>query len=399
MIACEDAIVLVLKNAPAPQACEIELTRSAGTVAAEDILSDIDMPPFDKAVMDGFAVAASSVGEPPATLKIIGEARAGAPFRGTVKKGEAVCIMTGAPVPEGASAVIKVEETEESDGYVKLKAGVRPGQDVHKKGSYISKGTRVKSKGERVNVSDIAALASVGRGFVKVWRRPAVSVLSTGDELAAASDRPSGARIRDANQPMLISLLARDGIPANGLGIVRDDEGALRTAIKKGLEGDILIISGGVSAGRYDRIPELLAMEGVERVFHKVDIKPGKPLFFGKKGDKMVFGMPGNPMSAFVCYLLFVRPAILKMMGVHDPIQKMERGVLRQDIERSDLRKEFVPVEIFKDDTVGSAPQLTPITSAGSADVFCLGRANGLAVIEAGIPRVAKGTELEFMTW
>ncbi len=398
MITYEEAIELVLKNVPAPEPCDAELTTTFGMVLADDIFSDIDMPPFDKAVMDGFAVASSSINNA-AALKIIGEARAGSPFNGVVNAGEAVRIMTGAMLPKGADAVIKLEETEESGGFVKLNLPVRRGQDVHKRGCYITKGAKALSKGKRIGISDIAALASVGKRSVKVYRRPTVSVFSTGDELVDVREVPSHAHIRDVNLPMLVSMLARDDVEAQGLGIIPDNVDALRAAIKNGLASDILIMSGGVSAGKYDHVPELLALEGVEKVFHKVNIKPGKPIFFGRRDKTLVFGLPGNPVSAFVGYLLFVRPAILKMMGVHDPIPRMEMGVLQQDIERSDLRKEFVPVAIHPPLLKGGRGDLTPIISSGSADVFCLSAADGFAVIEAGVSCLAKGAEMEFLKW
>lgn len=399
MITYEEAIELVLKNAPAPELCDAELTTLPGMVLAEDIFSDIDMPPFDKAVMDGFAVVTSSINNVSA-LKMIGEAKAGSPFSGVVNVGEAVQIMTGAMLPKGADAVIRVEDAEESDGFVKLKTPARCGQDIHKRGCYISKGAMALSKGKTIDISDIAALASVGKHSVKVYRRPTVSVLSTGDELVDVRETPSHSQIRDVNLPMLVSMLARDGVEAQSLGIVPDDIGALRAAIRNGLASDILIMSGGVSAGKYDHVPELLALEGVEKIFHKVNIKPGKPIFFGRRNKTLVFGLPGNPVSAFIGYLLFVRPVILKMMGVHDPIQRMEKGVLQQDIERSDLRKEFIPVKIIHPPlSKGGRGDLTPITSAGSADVFCLSAADGFAVIEEGVSRLAKGAEMEFLKW
>lgn len=319
-----EALELVLSEAPPPGRFDSSPVACAlGAVLAEDVASDIDSPPHDKSVVDGFAVRAADCAAPDSTLEVIEQVTAGQTPQKAISSGQATRIMTGAPIPDGADAVIMVELTEfaATSTAVRIQQGnVRPNQNIVRRGQVMRRGDWVLRAGKRLRAADIGLLAEVGRTRVNVVPRPKVSIVVTGNELVPADQKPGPGQIRNSNGPMLAALALECGIVAQDAGIAIDDEASLRASIDANLQSEVLILSGGVSEGVADLVPRVLAELGVRQVFHKVNLKPGKPIWFGVKAHAdgrrtLVFGLPGNPVSSLVCFQLFVRPALEQLAG------------------------------------------------------------------------------------
>jgi molybdopterin molybdotransferase len=379
----QDAFSLIMEQAGASATVpkNLSLLEARGKILAGDIVSPLDMPPFDKSAMDGFAIKVSDTCKVPIDLKIIGTLRAGQPGVLRIQAGECVRIMTGSPIPQGSDAVVPVEEVAESGSWITLKKTFSPGEHICVQGEDIKNGQVVAERGTRLLTSLIPLLATVGRTTASVYGPPQVALINTGDEIVEPGVQRPPSSIYNANGPNLHSLLMADEVPVKYMGIVPDEDSILKAAISEALKADIILITGGVSAGQYDRVPFLLNELGVQPVFHKVRIKPGKPLFFGVYGKKLVFGIPGNPVSNFLVYHLFIRPAILKMMGHGGPLIDWKKGAIEAGgIKRSE-RLHFIPVKALFDP--GRAGYLLePVENHGSADVFGLSKANGFAMIE-----------------
>jgi molybdopterin molybdotransferase len=316
MLEIFEARQIVLDNVTPSYAVERTLGPDVlGLSLAADAVSDIDAPPFDKAMMDGFAVRSSQVC-PNEPLRIVGEIFAGHVAAQSIGPGETMRIATGAGIPEGADAVIMVERAEVDGDQVRFSETPSPGKNVQPRASEMRKGDVILRSGARLRPEEIGMLAATGHATVRVFPRPHVAVLSTGDEVVPVFRFPGPGQIRNSNSSMLLAQAQRAGAVPEALGIVRDDGGTLSEKIGYALDStQILVLSGGVSAGRADLVPQVLAELGVEILFHKVRLKPGKPVLFGRRGsdDKLVFGLPGNPVSSLVCFELFVRPAIERM--------------------------------------------------------------------------------------
>jgi len=399
MIEFEQALDIILKNTTVLSKEKIPVEKSIGRILDEDIFSDINMPPFNKSAVDGYAVIAKdtvSVAYKPVKLKCIGIIQAGENFCKKLRLGECVKIMTGAPLPENSDSVIMFEDTKKSGQYVELKKSVKKNENVCIKGEDIKKGMKILSKGKEISVSDIGLIATVGKSFVEVIKKPQVSVLNTGGEIVSPGNKLSKNKIFNANGPMLLSLLESDNIKPSFLGIVKDKPEQLKKAFTVGLNSDIFLVSGGCSVGDYDIVPNILKSLGVKNIFHKVNIKPGKPILFGKRGKTIVFGIPGNPISNFLSYFLFVQPAIYKMMGYKIIGPKFKTGIIKKTFYQKPGRKHFIPVKISKKNTNYF---LIPIPSHGSADIVSLSKADGFMVAEKNISIIRKNSEVEFITW
>lgn len=400
MIAPEKALRLILKNARplAPQT--VPLADSAGRVLAEDLRASQDLPPFDNSAMDGFAVRAkdclAAAERAPVTLGIVETVRAGSLARAKLKRGEAVKIMTGAPLPAGADAVVQKEAADgKTAGQVRLFSPPAAGDYVRRRGSDIRAGRLLLRKGARIRSYEVSLLAAQGRARVSVLKRPIVSILTTGDELVETAANLAPGKIRDSNGPALTAALARWGIAALSQGIVQDDPATLKTALKRSLrECDVLLVSGGVSVGDFDYTKTILQGLGLKEIFWKVAIKPGKPLLFGLCGEKLVFGLPGNPISALVCLEEFVRPALEKLQGLspfrpaYPLIGKAINGLLKPKERRQYL---FCQAKRKAD-----GYHLEIILPQGSAMLSMAGRANALALSPVGTSQVKKGDTLSF---
>jgi len=400
VIPFEKAIKLITDNINKLTTEYVPIEESVGRVIAEDIYSKIDMPPFNKSAVDGYAVIASDIKEMrKASLKNIGLIQAGESFRKTIEggSGECVKIMTGAPLPKNTDSVVMVEDTLElPGGYVEILKKPRVGENVCFKGEDIKKGQKVLKKGKIINASDTGLLATVGRNLVRVSEKPRVAIINTGGEIVPAGKNLKKNKIYNANGPMLISLLKSDGIEPVFLGIARDKTEELKEIIRKGLEYNVLLISGGVSAGEYDLIPVILKELKVKEIFHCVKIKPGRPLYFGKKGKTVVFGIPGNPVSNFISYIVFVRLAIYRMMGYEQTAYDFFEGIIENEFHQKPGRKHFVPVNISMK---GGIFTLKTVPNHGSADVMALSKSDGFMVVDEKLKTVRKNSKINFITW
>ena len=315
MISIQDAIQKIEQYAERLDTESVRLQDALGRVVAEDIISPIDSPPFDKALMDGYAVRSKDISHAGVSLRLIEEITAGQVPTSRLEANTATRVMTGSPLPMGADAVVVVESTQvESPDQVLIHDAVAdPEQNILRQGTCMRSGEVVISPATRLTPQQIGLLAEIGCDPVTVFWQPHVSVLSTGDELVEPAAELQPGQIRNSNGPMLTALASEAGAKVSALGIVADDDNRLRQAISEGLKSDVLLLSGGVSAGVKDLVPAILRDLGVEQVFHKVKIKPGKPIWFGVRQGCLVFGLPGNPVSSFACFHVFVRTAIHRM--------------------------------------------------------------------------------------
>lgn len=361
---------------------EIDLSDAVDRVLASDVHSDIDSPPHDKALMDGFALAATSVTRSGTTLEVVETITAGDVPRRPIGPGQAARIMTGAVIPAGADAVVMFEETESTDAQVEIKSSVHAEQNLLRRGTVMQDGELVLPQGRRLGPMDIGLLGEVGRDPVSVIRRPTVSVLATGNELVPAREIPPPGAIRNSNGPMIVSYAKSCGATVRDLGIGRDDPVELRRLIGEGLQSDMLVLSGGVSAGDLDLIPETLSKLNVEKIFHGIKLKPGKPLWVGRRvveGDPeratIVFGLPGNPVSSLVCFYLFALPVLRQMAGQPEVRAERFTGILRHAWVHRGGRPTFFP-GVARPTPHGIEVALSPWK--GSADQRSLGDANVL---------------------
>jgi molybdopterin molybdotransferase len=391
MLSVAQAQALVMEQARPLPAVQTALNPEClGLTLAEDVASDVDMPPYDKALMDGFAVRRDDVADGSAILEVVGEVAAGATARMQVGSGQAVRIMTGAPIPSGADAVVMVERSlSEGERQVHIdENGIRPGQNILRRGTEMRQGDVVLRAGKVLRPQELGLLAIVGKTVIAAHPRPKVTVLSTGDELVEAPARPSASQIRNSNGPMLTAQVRRAGALACYLGIGRDTRESLVPLVQSGLDASVLVLSGGVSAGNRDLVPTVLQEVGVTGRFHKVQLKPGKPLFFGTRGGTLVFGLPGNPVSALVCFELFVRPALRVLLGDRNPIRAPVQAALAAEFSYQTDRPTYYPA-ILEETADGRTVQAVPWF--GSPDLRGLGQANALMVLPAGATRMARG--------
>jgi len=358
-------------------------------VLAEPVRSDIDLPPFERSAMDGFAVRAADFAEVSEgrTLACVGEARAGEPFTGRIGAGECVAIYTGAEVPADCDAVVMVERTQQDGDEVRIEGTCRAGEHVSHRGEILAVDREVYPAGHRISAVDLSVLASVGCDPVPVRPRVRVSILTTGDELVRAAEKPGPGQIREGNTLYLAAAARAVGAEVLRVGILPDDPGALRAAFAEALEaGDALVTTGGVSAGKYDLVGAALEAIGVKPVLHKVAIKPGKPIWFGMSGAKPVFGLPGNPVSAMLGFEVFVRPALARLGGASASEQgeRLRRARWMGAPPRAGDRQQNLPATLAHG--ADGVLELRPLKWMGSADIVGLGRAQALAVVPAGVP-------------
>ena len=374
LLTVAEAIVVIDAVAVSPRAVEMPLKEAMGLVLAEVICSDRDYPPFDKAVMDGYAVRARDVVTTPTRLRIVETIPAGAQSEKVLAAWQAAPIMTGAPIPPGADAVVAVEETSRAsvDG-VFIYRSAREGQNIARRASDVESGRVLLAEGTRLCAAQLAAVATVGAASIRVFAKPRVAVLSTGDELVPIDQTPAGAQIRNSNSLMIAALLERMGCDVTDLGIVRDTPTDTRAALEAGMKFDALFVTGGMSMGEFDYVPRTLIELGVELKITKLRIKPGKPFVFGvKDGSRFVFGLPGNPVSGFVCTVRLASRLIARMRGERPGERWVERR-LASALPANGPREFYQPAK-FDDQTV------QPLKWKGSADIFTLALADGLIV-------------------
>jgi molybdopterin molybdotransferase len=395
VLSFEDARHLVERHAAGvhPPAMEtVDLLTGAGRVLAEDILADRDFPPFDRATRDGFAVRAADLAEVPARLEVVGEVKAGDwPDSGTfsVGRGQAVGIMTGAPLPPGADAVVMVEQTSLSGiQSLEVRRGVKPGENFVPRGAEAPAGQMLLDRGLRMDHTGIAIAASVGKSRVEVFRKPRVAVLSTGDEVVEIDTTPGPAQIRNSNSYSLAAQVQAAGGEPVRLGIAPDERSRLRQLIEEGLGCDLLLLTGGVSMGKYDLVEGVLGELKAEFYFTGAMIQPGRPVVFGSCGKKYFFGLPGNPVSTMVTFELFARPMIEALAGMTPQPLVFLRAQLKSEIRTKTGLKRFLPAVLvgeFENAEVELARW------QGSGDIAALARANCYVVVPPERERIEVG--------
>lgn len=357
----------VLKTLSAPAAETVGIEAAHGRVLAKDILADRDYPALDRSLRDGFAIHAD---ESPGKLRVMGEVRAGGNQSIPLPAGQALEIMTGAPVPAGADAVVMVEHVERAGDTVTIPQQVTSGQFINRHGAEARRGAALIAAGTRLDASHIATLAMTGTIDVRVFARPSIAILSTGDELVDVNEVPAPHQIRNSNSYSLAALAAAAGGKPSIQPVARDTEADLIRALERGLEQDLLLISGGVSAGKYDLVKPCLKKLGANFFFERVRIQPGQPTAFGKAGAKFVFGLPGNPGSSMVTFQLFAREALELLAGVKDPVLPIFRAVFEAPFKHKLGLTRFLPA--FLNGRGG----LTHIPWQGSSDIPALAKAN-----------------------
>jgi len=380
----------VLRRIPVAQPAikHVSLESAAGRVLAETIHADRDYPPFPRATRDGFAVRSSDVAAVPATLEIIGEVKAGSEFAGTVGAGQCVSIMTGAPVPLGADAVVMVEYTESLQSRATIRRGVAAGENVVPRGSESAAGSAVVQAGYRIGFPEIAMLASVGRAAAPVFRCPRVAIIPTGDEIVELDRAPSSCQIRNSNSYSLRAQVARAGGEPWALPIAPDEITRLREIIEQGLTADLLLLSGGVSMGKFDLVEQVLSSLGAEIFFDGVEIQPGRPLVFGRCKNTWFFGLPGNPLSTMVCFELFARPAIAQLSGAAAQPLLFPRVRLSKPVRVKPGLTRFLPAVLGGE---GDDPTVELSGWQGSGDVSALVRSNCFVVVPPDCPEMNVG--------
>ncbi len=411
MISVEEALERILVSMDALEEEERSILESLGQVLAEDIGSTIDVPPLDNSAMDGYAVRSEDTQgvspQSPRTLRVVDTVLAGYISRHKVEPGTAIRIMTGAPIPEGADSVVRFEDTDDAERrqptgqHLPVEIGILqevvPGFDVRRAGEDITRGSTVLSKGTVIRPSEVGVLASLGRTTVKVIRRPVVAILATGDELVdIGQPLPSGKLYNSNSYSVAAQVLRYGGIPKI-LGIASDREDSVVAGLRQGLEADLLITTGGVSVGDYDVVKDVLAREG-KIDFWKVRLKPGKPLAFGTvRGVSRSIphlGLPGNPVSAMVTFELFVRPAILKMMGKKNLSKPVIEAVISDSITNTDGRRVFTRAIVEERDN----QYFARLTGAqGSGILTSMSRGNGLVIVPEDQAKVEPGDKVQVM--
>lgn len=338
MVAVEDALRTILDHTPQLGTEEVSIEEAAGRVLAEAVYASDDMPPFAASAVDGYAVRAADGAAP---RRVLSEVTAGSAEQPTVEVGSTVRIMTGAPLPPGADAVIMVEQVAERDGTMVPEISPRSGENVHRAGQDVTRGQEVLSRGDVLNAAEIGALATVGHTRVAVHRRPVVAVLATGDELVEPGEPLHPGAIRDSNRYALLAAVRQAGAIPVSLGVARDVEAEQEARIRQGLQSaDVVLTSGGVSVGSRDLIKPILGRVGTIH-FGRVAFKPGKPTTFATAGERIIFGLPGFPVSSLVSFEVFVRPALRQMQGYRDACRPVVQVMLEHEVSRSPDRPEY----------------------------------------------------------
>jgi molybdopterin molybdotransferase len=404
MLSVDDALVAVLQHARPVPATREATVQALHCVLAEDIAADIDLPPFDKALVDGYAVRSIDLEGTDRWIRLGEVISAGQTPSRVLGQREAAVITTGAPIPTGSDAVVMHERTKrEGDRILVEDMAIRPGHNILARGREMRAGDLVAAVGSIITAARVGVLASVGRCQVNVVR-PHVAILPTGDELVAPENMPGPGQIRNSNALMLQALAIEAGATAETLPIAPDEPAQLQAALEQGLAADLLIITGGVSAGHRDLVPATLEAIGVRRVFHKVRLKPGKPLWFGvgpgrgERAGTLVFGLPGNPVSGLVGFLLFISDALAVMASKPDRGRKNLAARLQRGFLHRGDRPTYHPARLVR----GAGGDLWPppietLDWSGSADLLTVARADGFAIFSAGDREYAPGEIVGFL--
>lgn len=393
LIEYREAERLVLERTPLLPAEETPLGDALGLVLAEDLSATVDSPPFDNSAVDGYAIRSADA-EAGRVFRVVDEAPAGRPATKSVGEGEAIKIFTGGVIPEGADAVVMVENTSGWGEEFELKKVPAPGNNIRDAGQDTRGGEVILQAGTGIGAPEIALAATQGYGALPVYRRPKVVVLSTGTELVEPGTRElSPGEIFDSNSFAIVAQAREAGAEARRIHAASDDAGVLRSALEEALESaDVVVTSGGVSVGEKDLVKSTLLDLGVEQIFWGVKFKPGKPLFYGARGETRFFGLPGNPVSAMVCFDLFVRPSLMRMMGREDKKRPRIRVYFEEDVTNTFGRMHAMRVGLTRTERGWRAES---VGAQGSGLVSSLTKADALALIGPESEGVRAGEPVE----
>lgn len=395
MISVREAVELILKQVSPLSGEEVPLLKAIGRVLYKDVRAFRNVPPFANSAMDGYAVrwqdVAQASASSPVTLRVLEKVPAGYVARHAVRKGTAIKVMTGAPIPRGSDTIVRVEYTESLRGKVRITGVDRAGSHIREAGEDIQEGQRILEKGKVLTPADIGLMASVGKSRVRVYRRPRVVVIATGDELIELGKPPRPGKIVNSNTYTLSAAIQEAGAIPVSLGIVRDKRKRLAAVIKKALRYDVVITSGGVSVGDYDLVKEALKDVGVEMQFWQVAQKPGHPMAFGRVGKSLVFGLPGNPVSSAISFLLYARPALLKMMGHRNLFLPVIQATLEHEIKKNRGVKEFIRCRLRSEKGQSFA---SSTGAQGAGILHSLSLAQGLIVAHEEETYLEKGNQV-----
>jgi len=396
MISVAEAIRIIGEQTPALPFETVALAEAMGRILAEDVSADSDLPPFDRAQMDGYAVRALDTQSAPVRLRLVGESAAGRGWHRLMRAGEAVRIMTGAPVPEGADSVQQVELTRELDqgASVEIDKATTQGQFILTRASEIKAGAKVLRAGEQINAAMMAVLASFGHARVRVGQRPRVAVLATGTELVPVTVQPGEDQIRDSNTYSLSAYAQLAGALVEALPLAGDEPELLQREIADvAARSDLLILSGGVSMGVYDFTKAALRALSAEIFFERVSLRPGKPTVFARlthPHPTLVFGLPGNPVSVSVTFNLFARAALLAMQGCTEVLMKEEQAILTHNVKGALERESYLPAQLRSD--ASGRIMAEPLKWGGSSDFVAFARATALINVPTGVKTLEAGT-------
>ncbi|MCF6154091.1 MAG: molybdopterin molybdotransferase MoeA [Candidatus Brocadia sp.] len=389
MISVDTAIKIVADTVEPLSPRTVPFENALGFCLAQDVQSDIDMPPFDRSAMDGYAIVAEDATAAPVELAVIEDIAAGHMPQKKIFPGQASKIMTGAAVPEGADAVVKFEETEDlSNNRVKILKSVRKGSNISKRGEDMKSGQTVLLKGMPIRPQEIGILAMAGKSRVEVFTAPTVGIISTGDELVDVGCKPSIAQIRNSNGYSLSAQARRLKAEVEILGIVKDTKEEISDIMRRGLQKDILILSGGVSMGEYDLVGDVMKDFNTKIYFEKVALRPGKSVIFGRKDKTFIFALPGNPVASFVTFELFIYPAIRKMMGFTGIHRTPLKASLETEILVKRKRREYRPALLRMHNNHWL---VSPVEWHGSADLLATTRANCLLIVREDAEKFSSG--------
>lgn len=394
MISIEEARGIVLARLPRRRAERVHFRAALHRILAEDLCALADVPPFNRAAVDGYALRSADVECVPAALDLVGDVRAGVQSSLALESGQAIAITTGAAVPPGADAVQMLEEVQILDAgrRVSILQSAKPGQNIVSRGFEAKSGEVVLESGRALGPAEIAVLATFGYTHAQVWRRPRVALLVTGDELVEVEGMPRTGQIRNSNAHSLTAQLQCLGIEPEYLGIAQDEPADLRRKIIAGLEREVLIISGGASIGPYDLVKGIMEEAGVEILFAQVAVRPGKPAVFGCRGDTLVFGLPGNPVSSLVAFENFVRPALGRICGFARPDLEKVEGELQTTIRQVPGRTALMPAQLS---WTRGGWAVDPLPWKGSGDIIGFSRADALLVFPSDRETLTRGAKVE----
>ena len=399
LITPEEALRIVLDRARPLEAASIPLSDALGCYLAEQVCADRDLPPTDRSAMDGYAVLAGDLSQCPRDLRLAGEVAAGGDELPRVEQGACVRILTGAVIPPGADTVVMVEQTRDSGDVVTFLEAPQLGANIRRQGEEVRQGQTILEEAAMLGPTQIGLCASVGKDAVSVHGRPRPTVLCTGEELREVDESVEAHQLRDSNGPALCAALAEAGYRGTGRQIVRDDLDLLAGKIEAAaIDHDVVIVTGGVSVGKYDFVPDAVKRLGAAVHFHGVDMKPGKPqLYATLDGDRHLFGLPGNPLSVLTGFYELVLPALRRMSGC--PLGSCRpslRLALGRAVRVKGARVAFVLVQLICDDR---GQRVEPVGSRGSADLASAANADGVVVIPKGVREVPAGDLVEFRPW